>query len=337
MMSRHLEEVYTQREGTSQVKFASGRWVRSLAAAGAVLLGCGLVATRASAQQIGPQPSQAHAAPAARTTPATPAATEAPDVPASPIVTYVNGRLTIFAENATLSQVLTLLHNTMGTEVDIPAGSASERVWAHIGPGSAHKVLSELLANTDLDYILQGSPSDPNAIQTLTLSVRSQEAPKNGPAGVQSASEPRNPRFVHNPVPAPAAEPEPEPAPQEASAAVAPPSGGPAPGAPEPSGSAAQPGTADSSSAAASSAPASTASSTTEPSTSMPAPVQASMDPTGPSNVYPQTPQPSAAGFNPHPTPPPNMSSDQMVQQLTNMYQQRRQMQSGQSSSSTPN
>lgn len=330
MMSRYLGEVYTQREGTFQVKFASGGWVRSLVVAGALLLACGLVSTRASAQQMGPQPSQAHAAPAARTIPATPVATEAPDVPASPIVTYVNGQLTILAENATLSQVLTLLHNAMGTEVDIPAGSASERVWAHIGPGSAHKVLSELLANTDLDYILQGSPSDPNAIRTVTLSVRTQEAPKNGPAGVQSASEPRNPRFVHNPVPAPAAEPEPEPAPQEASAAVAPTSSTPEPNAPT-----VPPATADSAAAASSSA-ASSASSSTEPSTSMPAPVQASMDPTGPSNVYPQTPQPSAAGFNPHPTPPPNMSSDQMVQQLTNMYQQRRQMQTGQSSS-TPN
>ena len=330
MMSRYLGEVYTQREGTFQVKFASGGWVRSLAAAGALLLACGLVSTRANAQQMGPQPSQAHAAPAARTIPATPVATEAPDVPASPIVTYVNGQLTIFAENATLSQVLTLLHNAMGTEVDVPAGSASERVWAHIGPGSAHKVLSELLANTDLDYILQGSSSDPNAIHTLTLSVRSQEAPKNGPAGVQSASEPRNPRFVHNPVPAPAAEPELAPAPQEAAAAVA-----PASGAPEPNAPAVPPATADSAAAASSSA-ASSASSSTEPSTSMPAPVQASMDPTGPSNVYPQTPQPSAGGFNPHPTPPPNMSSDQMVQQLTNMYQQRRQMQTGQASS-TPN
>jgi hypothetical protein len=63
---------------------------------------------------------------------------------------------------------------------------------------------------------------------------------------------------------------------------------------------------------------------------------QVGMLPTGPSNVYPQTPQPSAGSFNPHPTPPPSMSTDQMVQQLTNMYQQRRQMQQGQANS-TPN
>jgi hypothetical protein len=224
---------------------------------------------------------------------------------------------------------LTLLRNTMGTEVDLPAGSAGERVWAHLGPGSAHKVLSDLFANTDLDYILQSSSSDPNAIRVVTLSVRSQDTGKSAPAGVESASEGRRPpRYVAPVAAAPAPEPEPVPAQQEASAGAASASAAPAPGAP-----AAQPPAADSSSAAASSG-ATSASPTTEPST--PAPVQASMEPTGPSNVYPQTPQPTAGSFNPHPTAPPNMNSDQMVQQLTNMYQQRRQMQTGQASS-TPN
>jgi len=60
------------------------------------------------------------------------------------------------------------------------------------------------------------------------------------------------------------------------------------------------------------------------------------MTPTGTPNIFPQTPQPSAGSFNPHPSPPPTMSTDQMVQQLSNMYQQRRQMQQGQASS-TPN
>lgn len=325
MMSHDLGAVDTQRTGDFPLKSPSGTRLGFLGLAGALLLCSGLVAARADAQQMGPQLSQAHPAPVARTAavaPATSAATPAPDVPASPIVTYVGGQLTIYAENATLSQILNLLHSTMGTEVDVPAGSASERVWVHIGPGSAHKVLSDLFANTDLDYILQSSASDPNAIHTLTLSVRSQEGPKNAPAGVESASEGRGSRYVRNPVvSAPAAEPEPVHASEEASAVAA--SVAPAATAP-----AAQPPATDSS-AAAGSTPASA-------DAPMATPVQSSMEPTGPSNVYPQTPQPSASGFNPHPTPPPNMSSDQMVQQLSNMYQQRRQMQNGQASS-TPN
>ncbi len=320
MMSRHLGVVYTKHESPVQGKFGSGARLCSLALAGALLLGAGLVATSADAQQVGPQLTQAHAASAARTAPAAASAAVAPDVPAAPIVTYVDGQLTILAENVSLSQVLTLLRSAMGTQVDAPAGSADERVWAHLGPGPAHKVLSDLFANTDLDYILQSSSSDPNAIRMLTLSVRSQDSGKSAPTGVESASEGhRPPRYVA-PVamPVPAAEPEPTPAPQEASAASA------APGSSAPGG--------DSSSASASAGPA-----TLEPPpTSSPAPVQANMEPTGPSNVFPQTPQPSAGGFNPHPTAPPNMSSDQMVQQLTNMYQQRRQMQTGQTSS-TPN
>lgn len=313
MMSRELASVGSKHRRAASWSFASGAGLCSLALfVAALLVGSGFTAAPANAQQIDPQPSQVEAAPPSATTP--------PAHPQAPLVTYEHGQLTIVAENATLGEVMTGLHNAMGTEVDVPAGSSGERVWVHLGPGSAHKVLSSLFANTDLDYILQGSATDPNGIRVVTLSVRSQDT-KSGPAGEERASGPRGPHYVPNL--APAAEPvEAAPAPVTQEASAAPASAAPAAVAPV-----TPPAAGDSTAAA---------SASSAPEVATPAPVQANMQPTGPPNVYPQTPQPTAAGFNPHPNPPATMTTDQVVQQLSNMYQQRRLMQTGQASS-TPN
>ena len=60
-----------------------------------------------------------------------------------PVVTYDQGQLTITAENVTLSDILSALHQVMGTEVDLPAGATRERIWAHLGPGPARKILAD--------------------------------------------------------------------------------------------------------------------------------------------------------------------------------------------------
>jgi hypothetical protein len=314
MMSQYLGAVGTKREASFRRHPLSGSGPRRLAMFAAALAATGLFGVRASAQQ-GPQPQQASQAQSA------PVAADAPHSPAAPLVTYEQGKLTIVAENASLSDVMAALHSAMGTEVDIPAGSASERIWAHLGPGSAHKILSDLFANTDLDYIVQGSPTDAGGIRSVTLSMRTPDAApgKNGPMSSPVESAARK-RFSSAPAPEPEPEPDvtPTPAPsQEASAAATatPP---------------AQP-TADGASSDGASVP------TAPPTDGTPKVAeQASMTPTGTPNVFPETPQPAAGAFNPHPSPPPSMSTDQMVQQLTNMYQQRRQMQQGQSGS-TPN
>lgn len=312
MMSQYLGAADTKGEMSFRWKSLSGAGVLRLAMFAATLVATGLMAVRANAQQ-GPQlqqPSRAQSAPAAA---------DAPHTPAAPVVTYEHGQLSIVAENASLSEVMAALHSAMGTEVDIPAGSASDRVWAHLGPGSAHKILSALFANTDLDYIVQGSPTDAGGIRSVTLSVR---APDAGPGKTGPMSSPveaaARKRFGLAPAPEPEPEPEatpaPAPAPQEAAAA--------APAAPV---------GADAASSDSASVP------PPPPTDGTPKVAeQASMTPTGTPNVFPETPQPASGAFNPHPSPPPSMSTDQMVQQLTNMYQQRRQMQQGQTGS-TPN
>ena len=313
MMSRQLVAVVSERESTFPPSLSSGIGLRCLMSiAVALVVTFGISVRPLAAQQVSPSES---------TAPSPTAEAAAP--PVHPVVTYEHGQLTVVAENATLSEVMAALHGAMGTDVDVPAASAGERVWAHLGPGSAHRVLMDLFANTDLDYVVQGSPTDPNAIRSVMLSVRSQDAGKSGPVGAESASGPRRPHFVT----APAQEPEPiesapAPAPSAQQASATPatqtPTAQPAPAA-------------DSTTAAGQTASSASGSAIPEPTT--PSTVQASMEPTGTPNLFPQTPQPTAGSFNPHPSPPPNMSTDQMVQQLANMYQQRRQMQTGQSTS----
>jgi hypothetical protein len=237
--------------------------------------------------------------------PDTQAASPSPDAVAAsvaPLVAYEHGQLTIVAENVRLSEILTALHAAMGTQVDLPAGASSERIWARLGPGPARKVLSQLLSNTDLNFIIQGSSVDPAGIQSVSLTPRTPDGAP-GRIGlssdpVQSVAERRLGRA--NPAPDPAPE-------QEASVSPEPPPAAPAaattPAPTEPAATAAA-------------APSSTAA--TEPSVTLIP---------GPPNIAAETMLPSAGSFNPHPSPPASLTPDQMAQQLSNMYQQRRQMQ----------
>jgi hypothetical protein len=301
-----LKETHESRSGSSNVR------VPALCSFVAMLIVFGLAIGRAEAAPA-PQDAQAPAQP-----------TPAPR-PAVPVVLYKDGQLTIVAENVTLSEIMSALHSAMGTQIDLPAGASSERIWAHLGPASAHKVLSDLLGNTDLNYIIQGSPSVAGAIQSVTLSAR---APDGAPGKGSSSASPIENALARRggrvgpdtvPEPEPAAAPEAAPAPQEAAAA--------APSAPSSTPAATTP-------AAAQSADATPPAAVDPPDTvDSHEPTAAGLTPTGAPNVIPQTPQPSAGSFNPHPSPPPSMSTEQVVQQLANMYQQRRQMQQNQNGS----
>src|ERR1700730_10544004 len=78
---------------------------------------------------------------------------QAPAAP--PQVTYEAGQLTIVAENSRLSEVMSALRACTGADVDLPAGSSSERIWARLGPGPARQILATLFGGTKPDYVLQ--------------------------------------------------------------------------------------------------------------------------------------------------------------------------------------
>jgi len=96
-----------------------------------------------------------------------------------PKVSYQDGQLTIIAENALLSDILSALHTLMGAEIDLPASASSERIWVRLGPGPARKVVSELLSGTDLNFVIQGSTTDADGIQSVMLTPHSEGGPGN--------------------------------------------------------------------------------------------------------------------------------------------------------------
>jgi len=96
-----------------------------------------------------------------------------------PKVTYQDGQLTIIAENALLSDILSALHTLMGAEIDLPTSASSEPIWVRLGPGPARKVVSELLSGTDLNFVIQGSTTDADGIQSVMLTPHSEGGPGN--------------------------------------------------------------------------------------------------------------------------------------------------------------
>ncbi len=228
---------------------------------------------------------------------ASPPSTPEQAQPKPPLVTYEAGQLTIIADNSKLSDILASLRACMGADIDAPAGASGERLWARIGPGPARQVLATLLSQTKLDYIIQASDTDPDGIRNVWLTPRT-EGPAVTTARVGApAARPLPPRLsdserrvLPNRRPAPEETESPEPA----AVADAPPAGvQPTPTDAAPAGT--QPG------------PAATDAGTTTPDT------QAS-DP----NKPPATATPAAA--------PPANPTDQMIQTLQNMYEQRKQL-----------
>src|SRR5437588_4148644 len=119
------------------------------------------------------QPSTAQEGEAAASAPTRPVAAEHK---ASKLVkvTYVDGQLTITAENSLLSDILSALHAAMGAEIDLPPSASGERIWVRLGPGPARKVVSELLSGTDLNFVIQGSATDAEGIHSVLLTPHSE-------------------------------------------------------------------------------------------------------------------------------------------------------------------
>jgi hypothetical protein len=215
-----------------------------------------------------------------------------------PQVTYQDGGLTIIAENASLSEVLAAVREAMGADIDLPAGAAGQRIWVRLGPGPARTVLRDLLDGTEYNYIIQASEQDSDGIRSVLLTVRSKSA-ESGIAGAQMARGQNRKGQAVNASPAETSEPETAAATDTSPATVA----------PAPAVAAA----ADAASAPPETPPASPG-------------VQSAA-----SNL-PITP----GSAHPGASTPVGGSSEQMMQQLQSMYEQRRQLQIQQNQGQKP-
>lgn len=92
-----------------------------------------------------------------------------PAVP--PQVSYQTGELTIISQNSTLGDILRAVRSRTGASFDVPP-SATERVVGRFGPGPAREVLATLLNGSHFNYVMVGSPKDPNAMAELVLTPK---------------------------------------------------------------------------------------------------------------------------------------------------------------------
>jgi hypothetical protein len=222
-------------------------------------------------------------------------------------VTYEAGQLTIIAENSKLSDILASLRDCMGADIDLPAGASGERMWARVGPGPARKVLATLLSQTKLDYIIQASDTDPDGIRNVWLTPRT-EGPAVTTAKVGApAARPLPPRLSdaeRRVVPNRREEREETDSPDTSVSTDTPPAT-PATTQPAP---------------AVGTQPAST---DVPPASTQPAP--AATDAPAASDTQGSEPNKPANNATPAATPPAN-PTEQMIQTLQNMYEQRKQM-----------
>jgi hypothetical protein len=123
---------------------------------------------------VKPQPAVPESIPEVTMPAPPPPARRAPEQmpPGVPQVSWDGSQLTITADNSTLADILVAIRTRTGAEIDVPANSSRERIAARLGPGPARDVIATLLSWTDYDYIIQASDTDPLAIQSVLLTPR---------------------------------------------------------------------------------------------------------------------------------------------------------------------
>ena len=92
--------------------------------------------------------------------------------PNPPHISCDDGLLKIDASNSTLAAVLEAVRACTGTEMDVPESAAKQRLFASLGPGPVRQVLASLLSSTDFNYLIQSSDSDPQKVRTVLLMAR---------------------------------------------------------------------------------------------------------------------------------------------------------------------
>ena len=111
------------------------------------------------------------------------------ELPATPPqVSFQGGQLTISAQNSTLGRHLESGSDSDGATIDLP-GNAPERVVGHFGPGPARDVLASLLNGSHFNYVLLGSPTDPDALDRVILMAKSGGAADSNPQPPSAAGE----------------------------------------------------------------------------------------------------------------------------------------------------
>jgi hypothetical protein len=100
-------------------------------------------------------------------------------------VSFQDGLLSINSTKANLSEILFAVHERTGAEIEIPAGAEQDQVAANFGPGPAAEVLAHLLNGSKFNFMILNSATDPQGLDRVILSPRTQAAVSTGPAPAQ--------------------------------------------------------------------------------------------------------------------------------------------------------
>lgn len=146
------------------------------------------------------QPSVPRVAPSLLTHPAQPAK-----------ITLSGGKLTIRADNSTLSGILGQISHDGGMKVvGLESGNAAQRIFGSYGPGAPRKVLSSLLNGAGYNVLMLGASAS-GAPQTLTLSARPTGGVPNPPPSAAPQYNPANNYNYRTVYPKPKVSPPPPP------------------------------------------------------------------------------------------------------------------------------
>lgn len=99
--------------------------------------------------------------------------------PNPPKVTCKGDQLTVVADNSTLGSVLAAIRSCTGVQIDIPEGAGNSRTFDQLGPGPARQVLTSLLNGTDFNYVIESSAADPQKVENVLILARTTEKPAN--------------------------------------------------------------------------------------------------------------------------------------------------------------
>jgi hypothetical protein len=105
---------------------------------------------------------------------------------AAPLVTYIDGKLSVSAKNSTLGDILRAISAKTGASIDIPGG-ANERVVSQLGPAPARDVMTALLNGSHFNYVMVGTETNPNAVAHVILTAKT-DRPEGSVGGAMAAS-----------------------------------------------------------------------------------------------------------------------------------------------------
>lgn len=90
----------------------------------------------------------------------------------APLIAWDGKQLTIDAENSTLADILEAVRAQTGASIEMPSTASVERVFVHVGPGPPRDVLSSLVYGMRFDYVIETADDDPDTLRRVVLTAQ---------------------------------------------------------------------------------------------------------------------------------------------------------------------